>query len=87
MTEPNAREIAREISSGIRQAQFIGTYTYEILKQSLFSLKNEWNPDAWTESEKLDHEKSLNNLIAEIGSLDDHQKQRLYDDVDSMLTL
>ena len=79
------REIAQQISNGSLSPRHLGEKSFEVLKQELFSLKNQWNPNTWSESEKIDHNQILTDLVNQIEKLDDHQKFILNEDVDSML--
>jgi hypothetical protein len=79
------RKIALKISDGILTPRHLGEKTYEVLKQELFSLRNQWNPNTWTEEETTEYNQSLIDLVAQIEKLDDHQKFILNEDVDSML--
>lgn len=79
------REIAQEISNGTLSPRYLGTKTFEALKQELFSLRNQWNPNAWTQAELSEYNQTLTDLVAQIEKLDEHQRFSLNQDVDTML--
>ena len=80
-----AREIAYEISNGMRPEQFIGNKTKEVLAQELFSLRNRYTPETMTAFEKTEWENDLNSTVAGIITLPKEQQDNLYKTVDNML--
>ena len=88
----SAREFAEAISKGEIPASFNGTPTYEVLRQQLFSLKNEYNPQGWISNTgyvdpKLQKwNQRMADTLKGVSKLTTDEQTKLNDEVDKMLS-
>ena len=80
-----SREIMKAMNDGIIPRQHLGPKNFYILKQELFSLYNEYNPDTSTEKELTEWNVTLAARIEEIEQLPASEKEQLFKEVDKML--
>jgi len=86
MTKYNtSREIMEAMNSGKISRQHLGPKNFHILKQELFSLRNEYNPDTSTDEELNNWNIKLAARMAEIEQLSGSEKEQLLKEVDKML--
>ncbi len=81
----SSREIMTAMNDGDIQRKYLGPKNFYILKQELFSLKNMYNPDTFTETELTDWNNALFERLEEIDQLPDSEKKQLFKEVDEML--
>jgi len=86
LTDLTAREIAQLISEGVIKPMHIGRKSFEVLQQEYFSLKNLYRPGEMTDKELEEFNEKLKNLTAEIQFLPEDKQEKLYDNIDKMLT-
>jgi hypothetical protein len=79
------REIMEAMNRGEIPRQHLGPKNFAVLKQELFSLKNEYKPQTFTEDEFNDWNKKLAERMEEIEQLSTSEKDRLIKEVDDML--
>jgi len=85
MKYKSAREIMEAMNRGDIPRKHIGPKNFYVLKQELFSLKNEYTPETWTEEELNDWNKRLAERMEEIEQLPESEKDKLLKEVDDML--
>lgn len=86
MTKYNtSREMMEAMNNGDIPRQHLGPKNFYILKQELFSLKNEYNPETFTEEELTKWNGTLAARMEEIEQLSDSEKEELLKEVDKML--
>ena len=79
MTEKlNPRKIARLITKGKIQQQFIGLKSFEVLEQEIFSLLNRHNPQTMTEFEKTVFAKDVAATVEGILKLKPRDQDNLF---------
>ena len=81
----SAREITKAITDGDIPPSRIGPGNFAILKQELFSMRNEYKPLTMTDKELLDYNKRLAEKIEQIATLSSGEQTQLYEQVDKML--
>ena len=79
------REILEAMNRGEIPRQHVGPKSFEVLKVELFSHKNEYKPQTFTEDELNDWNKTLAEKMEEIEQLSPSEKDRLVKEVDDML--
>ena len=80
-----SREIMQAMNEGKIPRQHLGPKNFLILKQELFSLKNEYTPDTFTEEELTKWNYSMSARMEEIEQLSSSEKKQLLSEVDKML--
>jgi len=86
MTKYNtSREIMTAMNEGIIPRQHLGPKNFYILKQELFSLHNEYNPDTFTNRELEEWNNKMATRIEEIEQLSTTEQEQLFKQVDKML--
>ena len=80
-----SREIMKAMNDGIIPRQHLGPKNFHILKQELFSLYNEYNPNTSTDKELTKWSYTLAARIEEIEQLSVSEKEQLLKEVDKML--
>lgn len=81
----SSREIMTAMNDGDIPRMHLGPKNFYILKQELFSLKNEYNPDTFTETELTGWNIILFKRLEEIDQLPNSEKKQLFREVDKML--
>lgn len=81
----SAREIMQAMNNGDIPRQHLGPKNFHILKQELFSLKNEYNPNTFTEKEMDNWNKKMAARLEEIEHLSGSEKEQLFTEVNEML--
>ena len=86
MTKYNtAREIIAAMNEGIIPRQHLGPKNFYILKQEIFSLRNEYTPNTFTEAELNDWNTKMAARMEEIEQLPASEKKQLFSEVVKML--
>lgn len=75
----------QDMNEGIIPRQHLGPKNYQILKQELFSLKNEYTPETFTDKELINWNNNLAARIEEIEQLSETEQEQLFRKVDEML--
>lgn len=81
----SAREIMRAMNEGVIPRAHLGAKNFHVLKQELFSLKNEYKPDTFTEKEFVAWNKKISDRLVEVEQLPISEKEKLLVEVDKML--
>ena len=82
----SAREMMQAMNNGELTNRHLGPKNFHILKQEIFSLKNEYNPDTWNEKEELEWNEAMSDRLSEVEQLTSpSQKEELLIAVDKML--
>ena len=85
MKYTSARELMQAMNEGKISRQHVGPKNFEVLKTELFSLKNEYKPQTFTEKEFDKWNKALAERMEEIEQLSSSEQKRLLQEVDDML--
>ncbi len=80
-----AREIMRAMDNGDIPRAHLGQKNFFVLKQEIFSLKNEYNPDTFTDKEFISWNKNMADRLVEVEQLVESEKEQLLKEVDKML--
>lgn len=80
-----AREIIKAMNNGIIPRQHLGSKNFHVLKQEIFSLKNQYNPNTFTSIELDNWNQMLAARMEEIEQLSTTKKEQLFKEVDKML--
>lgn len=81
----SARDMMRAMNEGVIPRAHLGPKNFYILKQELFSLKNEYKPDTFTEKEFVTWNKKMSDRLVEVEQLSVPEKEQLLVEVDKML--
>jgi len=81
----SARELMEAMNNGEIPRQHLGPKSFEVLKTELFSLKNEYIPQTFTEEEFGTWNKKLAEKMEEIEQLSKPDQEKLLKQVDDML--
>lgn len=79
------REVMQAMNAGEMPRNYIGPKNFHILKQELFSLKNQYKPKSFTPSELEKMNEKIRNCVLQIERLPSYERVRLVKDVDEML--
>jgi len=80
-----AREIMQAMNDGDIPRKHLGPKNFHILKQELFSHKNQFKPQTFTEKESTDWFNTLCDMLEEITQLPNSEQKQLFKEVDKML--
>jgi len=83
----SAREIMIAMNKGEIQRKHLGPKNFHILKQELFSHKNQYNPTTSTAAESIEWHQKLYDLVEEIEQLPESEQTQLFAEVDQMLNV
>ena len=81
----SAREMIKAMDDGDIPRQHLGPKNFHILKQELFSLKNEYNPNTSTGTELNEFYNKMAANLEEIQQLPTTEREQLLKEVDKML--
>ncbi len=81
----SAREMMQAMNNGEIPRAHLGAKNFHILKQEIFSLRNEYNPDTFTEKEFVAWNKTMADRLVEVEQLSTTEKEQLLKEVDKML--
>lgn len=85
MKYKSAREVMIAMNNGEIPRKHLGPKNFLILKQELFSIKNEYNPNTSTAREIEDWDNTMFDRLEEIDQLPTAEKEQLFKEVDIML--
>lgn len=80
-----SREMINAMNDGIIPRQHLGPKNFYVLRQELFSLKNEYNPNTSTDEELNNWNIQMAARIEEIEQLLGSEQKQLLKNVDEML--
>lgn len=81
----SARDMMRAMNEGVIPRAHLGPKNFLVLKQEIFSLKNEYKPDTFTDKEFVIWNKKMSDRLVEVEQLSVPEKERLLVEVDKML--
>ena len=81
----SARDMMRAMNEGKIPRAHLGPKNFLVLKQEIFSLKNEYKPDTFTEKEFVAWNKKMSDRIVEAEQLPAAEMEQLLKEVDKML--
>ena len=81
----SARSIMEAMNAGKIQRQHLGEKNFYVLKQELFSHKNQYKPNTFTPDESIAWDNKLYGLLEQISKLSESEQNTLYKEVDNML--
>ena len=87
MRYKSSREIMKAMNDGEIPRKHLGPKNFHILKQELFSHKNQYQPQTFTEKELTDWNNTLFEKLEEIDQLSNSEKAQLFKEVDEMLNV
>lgn len=85
MQYKSAREMIKDMDNGIIKRQHLGAKNFYVLKQELFSLKNEYTPSEFTEEESNKWNITLAARLEEVEQLSLSEQGQLSKLVNKML--
>ena len=85
MKYSSAREIMESMNNGNIIRQHLGPKSFDVLKTELFSLKNRYKPQTFTEAEFDEWNKTLAQRMEEIEQLPTSEQEKMMQEVDDML--
>lgn len=81
----SSREMMQAMNEGKISRQHLGVKNYYVLKQEIFSLKNEYNPNTSTEAEQNDWNIQIAARLEEVEQLTGSDQKTLLKEIDKML--